>query len=538
MGTETIQAEQDDAEIIQYFNRNNDFEILKNALEEAYSVGIGSITLEGGDILETYAGGREFREKLETGEIDALNLGWGHKVANAKATLFTEPGLRFSLVSDVSEDADMTEVEAVLKRHRQNGRFISQNVSANRVAVFRGCCLMLVSYLRGNLRYQKIYPGQIRAAWGETVFEKNRRRPTDILDIEDASVVLIRLGQVGIDKYSYLGIIPSTSNKEIPDGRYVTFVDGISCREIPPPGKPGVIDYRLYGDTGPPVNPLTYFANRHPDRDLPEIPLAVLIGGTVDAEVLCPTFDTLYRQSLIFDKKTSHILDKVEDKAVGTLALTRDVQAHSMPLPRRVTGVVALQPGQGIEDIAHDATACDIAHNIKRMDMIDAAASYAVPDFMVVSEDHTIDASSGRALDIKARPLKKDRKNLIDLNGPYVDRLFEIERSTLEFMAEEDPSILTALSQCHQEWEAGPLVLPEDKSEVAQRIIALGNAGIMDTIAQIQEYYQLPSDQEAIDLYNRMNDRKEEFPPLNQEQKEREQQEIMKKAVKNDKPSK
>jgi hypothetical protein len=526
VGTDVISAEQEDETIIRYFNRNDDYGILKDALELAYDVGIEDIVLDGGDVIETYGGGgREFRKKLETGEIDALNIGWGHKIANAKATLFTEAGLRFSLVHE-SGDTDVKEAESVLNNHRKRGSFIAQMVSANRVAVFRGCCLVLVSYLRNSLRYRKIYPGQIRVRWGETVVENDRERPTDTLDIEDASVVLIRLGQVGIDKYAYLGIVPS--NPQVPYGRYVTFVDSLTCQEIPQVGEPGAIDYRLDdgdkegGVLGTPVNPLSYFALQHPERDIPEIPLAVMLGGTTDAEVLCPTFRTLYEQSLIFDKKTSHILDKADEKAAGTLVVERTHEANGQPLPPRLTGSVALQQGQTIQDVAHDATACDIAHNIKRMDMIDTAASYSVPDFMVISEDHTVDASSGRALDIKARPLKKDRKNLIDLNGPCVDRVFELERATLEFMEDEDPGVLDILSQCRQEWEAGPLALPEDKNEVATRIISLGNAGVMDTIAQIMEYYHLPSDEDAVELYKSMAKRKKQFPPLNQEEKEKE----------------
>ena len=89
VGTDVIKSEQDDEKIIRYFNRNDDHGILKDALELAYSVGIEEITLDGGEVIETYTGGREFRHKLETGEIDALNIGWGHKIANAKATQFT-----------------------------------------------------------------------------------------------------------------------------------------------------------------------------------------------------------------------------------------------------------------------------------------------------------------------------------------------------------------------------------------------------------------------------------------------------------------
>lgn len=528
VGTSVLAAETEDEEIVQYFNRNEDHGLLKAALAAAYDEGVRPMVADVDNSVstfETYADAGSMVEKLETGEIDALNVGWGHKIANAKATLFTEPGLRFSLEGE-TEDKDMSDVMEFLEGQREKGGFIAQNVAANRLAVFRGSCLMLVSYLRKNLRYKLIYPGQIRVKWGDVVEEDGRKRPVDRLDLEDASVVLIRLGQVGMDKHAYLGIIPS--NPEVPYGRYVTFIDSLMCTEIPEVGKEGVIDYTIDdgSDSGLVCNPLTYFALQNPDLDVPEIPLAVMYGGTTRDEVLCPVFRTLYEQSMIFDKKGSHIFETVEEKAVGTLAIERDPTANGMPLPRKLSGKVALQPGQTIRDIAHDATAADIAHNISRMNMVDVAASYSVPDFMVVSEDHTVDASSGRALDIKARPLKKDRKNMVDLNGPYVDRLFQIERSLLGFVdSEEDPDPMIAeLLAATQNWEAGSLHLPEDKKEVAERIIALTQGGFMDTIAGIREYYQLPSDEDAKAKYKEMADRMEEFPPLNQAEKDRERE--------------
>jgi hypothetical protein len=526
VSTSVVQAEIDLLDISRYFARQGDQSILKEAIELAYDVRITSVNAGTADQrIEMYQHGG-IGEKLSRGEIDAIPMGWGHKVVAAKATLFNEPGSKFSLVMSDDEEADTSDVMEVLSQHRDKGGFKRVVNAADCVSVSTGSCGVFVHYRRGSLRYQKLVPGMIRAYWGDSIIEDGRERPVDQTDIEDASLVLLRLGHVDAigNEFSYIGIIPSCD--EYPYGRYVTFTDQLYINEIPKIGTEGVIDYVIESeDEGAPgivANPLSWYAVTHPEEDVPEIPIAVIMGGTTEADCLMPTTDTLFRQSLIFDKKSSHILNKVEEKAVGTLAISRTPEANGMPLPMSLTGAVTLQQGQSIEDIAHDASACEIAHAILRADKIDAAAAYSVPDFMVVSEDHTLDASSGRALDIKARPLKKDRESRIELNRPFVQRIFEIERSYLAFKGEEDESIVDMLMRCSQRWEAGELTLPQNKKENAERIIALGKEGIMDPIAQIREYYQLPSDEDAMDLYEVMAERRRAFPPLNQAEQDAE----------------
>lgn len=524
----TVQGEEAIAKMLSFFGRQGDFRILKDAIKDAYSIGIGKVTV-GENQVDTFRRGN-FSDMVEGGEIDALNVGWGIRVVRAKATLFTEPGLNFSLVhkddastpkKDRKKDntKDVSPANEVLKRHRDAGQFDSVNIAVDKTAVSVGSCLNLVTYSRGSLRYKRITPNKVRFVFMESIIEDGAQRPVDMADIEDASAVIIRVGQVDTNKYSYIGIIGS--NYQYPLGRYVTFTSDIVCKTIPAPGTDGAVDYQLLdGEDGKPgtiCNPLSYYAATNPEMDIPEYPLAILKGGVTDSDALLPIYDTLYQQSLIFDKKSSHILDKADEKAAGTLAIKETHEAAGKPLPRCLTGKVHLQVGQEIEDIAHDASACTDADAILRTKMIDAASSYAVPDFMVVSEDYTVDAASGIALEVKAKPLEKDRSDRVKENRPYVKRLFAIERAYLGFKNQEDESVIKLLNECIQEWEPGKLVLPENKKEKTERINARMEAGTLDVIGAIRIEENFSSDEEAIQYYETMKERAEKYPKLNQD---------------------
>jgi hypothetical protein len=147
--------------------------------------------------------------------------------------------------------------------------------------------------------------------------------------------------------------------------------------------------------------------------------------------------------------------------------------------------------------------------------MVDAAAGFSVPDYMVVSEDHTLDASSGIALEVKTRSLIQDRNNRIDENIRSINKIFRIEQIYIELFSKAEQSTIDLLSECHQVWDAGEFNLPENKKELVDGISVLMGLGLMDTVEGIRKWYQLPNDVEAKAFYEKMKERAEEFPPLN-----------------------
>ena len=221
---------------------------------------------------------------------------------------------------------------------------------------------------------------------------------------------------------------------------------------------------------------------------------------------------------MVFDKKRSHILDKADEKATGTTAFTEDHEGSGKPIPRKVTGAVHLLKGQDIKDVPHDASACEIAHKITRDEEIEAGAAYSVPDFMIVSEDYTLDASSGIALAMKARPLKKDREYRVEINQPFIRRIFSIEQAWLGFKDTEDDALVQVIQECTQTWDAGELTLPENKKEKSEWLLSMLDKGVIDIIEVIKQLEQFPSDTEAIAFYKTMKERENEYPPLNANQ--------------------
>jgi hypothetical protein len=486
---------------------------------QAYAIGIGSVTA-GETTVETYVH-KGFSEEVYSGAIDAITMGWGHKVSNAKATLFTEPGSKFSLTHDTVED--VKDVEKMLWEHRHKGGYQSALVSCDKSSVFIGSAAVLVSYHGGSLRYRKINPGQVRAIYGEWIEETDEngetsRRPVDQSNIEDASIVMIRLGAATLQDYAWLAIIPRNDGSKYPYGRYVYFTAPAEATEIPDPGEKGVYDFKMNGQI---MNPLSWYAAENPDQDVQEIPLAIMDGGTTDVDDLFPLCDTLYNLSVSFDKKTSHISDKADDKAAGMKVFRETDVGMAKSIPRSLSGNIHLQAGQNLDEKGTDASACKTAHEILHDDKVEAAAAFSVPDFMVSSEDYTVEASSGIALAIKSKPLVQDRENRARLNAPFVNRLFEIEKAYIALKKEDDEKLIKILVESIQTWDPGTLQLPENKKESADRVTLLIDKGLIDTIQGIKELYQLPSDKDAIDFYNKMAERKGEFPPLKTEEVKR-----------------
>jgi len=499
-------------QIASYYSRQTDKDTVQTAMIQAYAIGIGSVQA-GETTVETYVH-KGFSEEVYSGAIDAITMGWGHKVANAKATLFTEPGSKFSLVHDTIDD--VKDVEAMLWKHRNKGGYKTSIISCDKSSVYIGSSSVLTFTRDGSLHYRKVQPGQVRAIFGEWVDETDDngttlRRPVNQSNIEDASIVMIRLGAASIHEYSWLAIIPRTESEKYPYGRYVYFTANADAATIPDPGEDGVYDFEMDGQI---MNPLSWYADQHPDQNVQEIPLAIMDGGTTDVDNLFPICETIYNMSVSFDKKTSHISDKADDKAAGLKVFTQSNESQGQPAPRSASGTVILFPGQGIEDKGNDASACKTAHEILHDDKIEAAAAFSVPDFMVSSEDYTVEASSGVALAIKAKPLAQDRENRAGLNAPFVNRLFEIEKAYIAFIDEDDEALINVLVECVQLWDPGTLHLPENKKENAERVSMLVERGMIDTIQGIKELYQLQSDAEAIDFYDKMAERKKEYPPL------------------------
>ncbi len=497
--------------MLSYFQRRDDHDQIRDAIKQRYGVGIKTTTDPKNKNASTEAYVKEgFDIKVDSGLTEVLAVGFGAKVVAGLASLFTEPGQRYTLIHE-NEETDLKDAENLLQEHRENGGHSAAMTLSDKRSVQVGSAGPLIGFSGGFLSYQVLSPSDVRAYYSDTIDDEGDIRVPDSTDIEDASVVVIRLSEVDQMTGRYLAIFARSDI--YPKGRYVTYEASKESTEVPKPDDKDskVIDFDILGEL---CNPLSFWADQHPDEIIPEYPIAIIKGGVTEDGVLMPVSTSLYEDSKGFDVSGSHLLETSGDAARGTTVITRRAEAAMKPLPRTLVGQIALSVGQEVDHIDHGAGESVKALDVHTKLATEVAAGFQVPDYMVSSEDHAIEASSGIALEVKSRPLKKQRDHRIDLNRPEVKRIFAIEKALIGLFVGTDEPGVSLLLECKQTWEPGELRLPENRLETAKRIISLMDKGIMDAIAAIREYYQFPTDAEAEEFYVKMKDRAAEFPSL------------------------
>jgi len=497
------------SEMNAYYERRSDHSQIREEIKTVYGQGIKQQTdPEANKTTEMYVK-TGFTEQVDAGTVQAITVGFAPKVTNALATMFTEKGQKFTLVTDVEKD--LKEAEKELFKQRKNGGFTRYLTDADKKSIRNGSCAVLVEYARDNLTYEVYTRDKIQPYYAQYVMEDGQPRAADTTKLEDASVIIIKNSQVDVGKWNYLAIFGRSDI--YPDGRYVQFQSTDNTTEVPQPYTDGAIEAEIDGVM---CNPLSKYANHNPDERIPEYPIAVIYGGTTDGDEAMPISTSLYEDSLTFDVECSHILGTSSDAARGTNVFKRTEEGTGKSLPRQVTANMALEAGIDFEHVSHDPQASKLGlENIKDL-MVELASGYSVPDYMVTSEDHAIEAASGISLQVKTRPLKKERESRIELNSPSVNKIYQIESAFIFLFSDADDSVKKLLVEAEQLWDAGELKLPENKKEVAERIVILKKEGVFDEIAAIREWHQFSSDAEAIAMYEKMKARAKEFPPLNQ----------------------
>jgi hypothetical protein len=499
-----------------YFGRVDDHDQLRQAIKDRYGVGIMQTTdpaNPGAAPMETYSKGA-FSIAVDNGLVEGITLGFNKKIASALGTLFTEPGMRFDLTHDTVDD--LTEETQLIEMNRQKGGFMPSIVEVDLQSCEVGSSCMLFQYLEDDdtINYTRFSPADLYAIFGDTIIDNGVPRATDVTDIEDASAVIINLGAVDVSRNRYLGIVGRSEG--YPLGRWVTFT-GSDGRQLPPDYDSNAIEYEIDGEQ---ANPLSWFAEQNPELNTPEYPIVIIQGGITDSHDLTPITSSLYHNTLEIDLAASHILAGTQDGISGTIVVSREKIGAPHALPRVVSGAMALEPGQSADRLPSDSSGALTALETLERLMIHIASGYSVPDYMVVSRDHTLDASSGVALEIKARPLSKKRAYRAELNELAVNKIFQIEKALIGVHHEGDDSVVSTLLECDQTWDPGCIRLPENKVEQVQRLTGMLNAGVIDIIEYLRQTFTLSSDVEAMEIYDRMSDRAGEYPALNKEEKD------------------
>jgi hypothetical protein len=502
-------------DICRYFAREDNAEHaqIQDGILARYGKGVKATTDPlSGKTFESYTKG-DFKEALENGQVEKLAMGFGRKIADARGNLFSEPQNRFILSH---ETADIEDIDKKLGEHRRKGHFKNALVGADIRSNQIGSAAILVRWLGGHLDYQIVLPQHIRAFFADTIMDNGISRSTESMEIEDASVIVIKLATLTAQLNRYLAIVGRSDQD--PWGRYVIFRSRVG-NYVPFPGA-GEIETE-YEISGKRANPLSYLAAQNPDLVIPEYPLIPIHGGICSSNILFPVTTSLYENCLEISIAGSHLLGRGQDALTGDLFITATEAAKTNPLPRSLRGVASLLPGQDAKKFNGDGASVTAVSEVLEQLMIHAAASYSVPDYMIVSKDHTFDAASGEALKVKARGLINDRHRRIDQHVTQIDWLFQIEKCFLELFDQSiGQSEITTLRECVQTWDPGPFYVPEDKTQLVNRLNNLKDRGLISSIGYLREYYQLGSDAEAIAVYETIKQQITDFPFLNtQEEK-------------------
>jgi hypothetical protein len=515
-----------DDQMDRYFGRQDDKAQLRAKMIQRYGIVIETTDDEDGTKRQTYKRG-DFADRVNLGMEGEIGSGFGPKIVNALATLFTEKGMKFEYTRE--GEASAKKGAALLEEYREKSGFLEQLAKADRKSVQLASSAFLVSFWSNQFDYKVLTKADVLPVWGDTIIDegdsgedgaiKGKERGVDRSDINDAFCVIIRLSKSELGDSEFLAIFGR--NEDYPNGRWVTYKAATATDQIPPVGSKEANDF-VMGENKEIANPLSWYAAHNPAIEVKEYPLVIFDGCIAESDDVMTVSESLYNDCLEMDLAASHLLCTSQDAARGTTAISDEKQeAEGRDLPQSIHGATYLGYGRKLEHVSHDSAASKDGLDVLDRLMINNASGYGVPDYMVVSKDYTLDASSGIALEVKSRPLKRKRNEREKENSQAVKDLFDIERYYLEMFAAEDadPGALTELLDCEQRWTAGPLILPENKKEKIERIEKAMDKGIVDQIEGIRDYYNLSSEAEAIEHYERMKERQAKYPPLGPKEK-------------------
>jgi len=521
--------------ILGYFGRTTARAQIRQAVVRRYGTGIKKEKGPNGTEFETYVRG-EFATQVDQGQIEIVCLGFGHSIT-ASLSLFVNNNQKFSVIpkSGVPETGlpdNVKKAAEYLDTLRQQSQFMSAMTRVSDQSVQLASSMVRLEFSEGKINYHVVDPGKVKVRFDGSILSDGNPRPVDTRRIDDATCVIIETGDSGEQRRTFLAIYGRSP--QWPLGRYVTYESGGDGKDVPAPvllddqfselatsADPVTNTQRVQdwvNENGEIANPLSWYADQNPDLNPPEYPLAVFYGGQTSVDSLLPISTDLLDESIEFDVAASHLRSTAADAARGSLVISRGPQGTTAPLPRNLRGDVVLEMGLELKHEDHDAAASKTGWDLLSEQRVAVAMSYGVPNYRVSDEDHTVEGSSGTALAIRTAPLQDRMSDRADLNAPSVERVFEIEKALIVLHADVAPAVESALKECSQVWDPGTIQLPQDEKQIAETIKALVDSGLYDTIEAIRVAYRLPSESDAIDMYEKLKARRKKYPPLNQEE--------------------
>jgi len=184
----------------------------------------------------------------------------------------------YQFVNDNGDEVE--DFAADIKAARKAAGFLLKLGRVEEMAVPCGCVGVLIQQLGTTLDYQPIPSNKLWVVHGGSIIDEslgrdNELRPTNRLDLEEASVVVVELGCKGDNRFEFVAYFPRST--DWPNGRQVKYISS-EWHMVPDVDAQGDGHVEHYNNAGEIDNPLTTLQEVSGDYSIPEIPIVIWRG--------------------------------------------------------------------------------------------------------------------------------------------------------------------------------------------------------------------------------------------------------------------
>jgi hypothetical protein len=464
---------------------------------------------------------------IDANRYEAFPTDMCRRLVKSKASLFTSDNQVWSVTipgdEAITEETD-EEIEGetvgeqeptasevaqeTWQEYREKGQATLKLIRADRLSVLMRVAGIYMTWRSDRIAYDVLAPYNMYFGFAELIDDNDQTRPTHPTEIEECTAFVVENIRIqGNDddvKYTqerhatdrtknkqrtYTAWVGRTKN--FPEGRLVTY-DAETPMDIPEPSDP---EKRIkYED--PLGNPLTKWANEHPDNIRLEFPITLFLGTDAgEAEVLLPTEGLGLAETCVeVDLFVSRAMTAILDSAIGLQKNTTDHEvSQPNPYPNVTCGKWWGHRGQDVDFVSNGSE-----HALNALEFMNKLIQFKaenndVPGYLV-TPDSTSAPESGIALAIRTMPMHDDRQERETQAQGAVQRMFEIEKRLIDIYADDDKKIPI---DAELSWSAGQLELPESETERIANIKALEDNGYIDHVEGVRRANKLNTRTEA-----------------------------------------
>jgi hypothetical protein len=510
-----------------YFDHHGDLGLIASKFKARYAK---QIKTEGGETstgvstpIRTYYTKEDVVRAIDEGMYEIFSTGIGTQICKALACITDQPDQYFEYLKKAdqgSTDAqNIEDVSTLIDAVRTGGGFSKAMSAVDMASVICDDAWLHVYYKGWRICYDVVTPADIWFLYGTQVTEWSPdgtqflERAVDYSDIDDASVVIIRLANqadqgdgLASDRTQYLAYIGECG--PYPLGRMVTYWKTGTEPWPLPEKKEDYFDYRRNerggsGDTGTPCNPLTWLKKNGDEAGKvvgSEYPLIKWVGGngtvgkgTKSGEI------SLLETSLEIDLAVSNCVRYAMMGARGKNVF--EFAGAAVRLPTSLDDIVMPEGTYRVD--GRSSSEAQGASEVLKWVVATVASGYNVPDYQVL-RDSAI-PESGIALAIKTLPFLAHRARRIGLNEASMGHIFDTERALL--IATDGGQAESILQpDITQMWHPGTWQMPEDEGTRIDTLIKLRNSEAIDHIAFLARVHHI-TEAEALKLDEKMKGR-------------------------------